>query len=119
MSKVRGRTRGWIGWALGVLAALTLVIGAPEHVLDLDETASPVAEAPVAEALAHGHARTVMDHSQPGHSCAAHCAAHTMGGSPAVLALKPPADRPLAFAVAQDRPAPRLPPAQLDRPPKA
>src|ERR1700761_5291074 len=114
MSKVRGRTRGWIGWALGVLAALTLVISAPEHVLDLDEAAGPVAEAVV-----HGHARTVMDHSQPGHSCAAHCAAHTMGGSPAILALKPPTDRPLAFAVAEDRPAPRASPALLDRPPKA
>jgi hypothetical protein len=119
MSKVRGRTRGWIGWALGALAALTLVIGAPEHVLDLDEAAGPVAEAPVAEVIVHGHASTVMDHSQPGHSCAAHCAAHTMGGSPAILALEPPVDRRLAFALAQDRPAPHPSPALLDRPPKA
>ena len=114
MAKGRGRTRGWIGWALGVLAALTLVIGAPQHVLDFDEAAGPAAEVTV-----HGHDRTVMDHSQPGHSCAAHCAAHTMGGSPAVLALEPPTDLPLAFALAQDRPAPRASPALPDRPPKA
>ena len=119
MSRGRGKTKGWLGWALGALAALTLVVGAPQHVLDFDEAAGPVAEAPITEALTHGYARTVMDHSQPGHSCAAHCAAHTLGGSPAILALKPPADRPLAFALAQDRPATRLPPSQLDRPPKA
>ena len=114
MAKAKKHRGSWLGWALGVLAALTLTLSAPQHVLDLDEAAGPVTEASV-----HGHARTVMDHSQPGHSCAAHCAAHTMGGSPAVLALEPPTGRPLAFAQAQDRPAPRPSPALLDRPPKA
>jgi hypothetical protein len=110
-----GRHGGrWFGWALGVLATLTLTLAAPQHVLDLDEAAGPVAEASV-----HGHVRTVMDHSQPGHSCAAHCAAHVMSNAPAVMVLQPPPLRPLAWTLADDSGSRSGPAFQLERPPKA
>jgi hypothetical protein len=114
VTRPRRQGGSWFGWALGVLAALTLALSAPQHVLDLDEAAGPVAEASV-----HGHARTVMDHSQPGHSCAAHCAAHVMGDAPALIALKPPSPRPLAWALADDQDSRSGPAFQLERPPKA
>ena len=114
MAKVRGRERGWLGWALGVLAALTLVVATPEHTLDLDEAAGPVAELAV-----HGHARTLIDHSQPGHACAGHCAAHVMAEASAAVVLAPPSLHPLTFAATEDRNGRPHPPSQLDRPPKA
>ena len=114
MAKAKKHRGSWLGWALGVLAALTLTLSAPQHVLDLDEAAGPVTEASV-----HGHARTVMDHSQPGHSCAAHCAAHVMGDAPTPIALKPPSLRPLAWASAEDSGSRAGRSFQLERPPKA
>jgi hypothetical protein len=109
-----GRARGWIGWALGVLAALTLVIAVPQHVLDRDEDGGPVAEA-----LVHGHAHTVMDHGQPGHDCAAHCAAHVMSDAPApfVLAQHPP--RPLVWAAIEQQRSRAGPSRTFEKPPKA
>jgi hypothetical protein len=110
----RGRARDWIGWALGALAALTLVLGAPQHVLDLDEDSGPVAEA-----IVHGRAHTVIDHGQPGHDCAAHCAAHVIGEAPIVFDLKPPARRPALWAPAADQTNRSGPSRAFERPPKA
>jgi hypothetical protein len=114
MAKARGKGRGWFGWALGVLAALTLVLGAPEHVLDLDEAAGPMAELAV-----HGHVRTLIDHGQKGHVCADHCAAHVMAQATGAVVLAPPPLRPLIFTAAEDRDGHARPPSQPDRPPKA
>jgi hypothetical protein len=114
MAKVRRKGRGWFGWALGVLAALTLVAATPQHLLDLDEAAGPTAELAV-----HGHARTVVDHGQPGHVCADHCAAHVMAEATAPVVLAPPSRRPLAFAAAPDRDPRSSPSFALERPPKA
>ena len=55
MTKSRGKGRSWFGWALGVLAALTLVAATPQHLLDFDEAAGPIAEL-----ATHGHGRTLM-----------------------------------------------------------
>lgn len=118
MGKARRRGGSWFGWALGVLAALTLTLAAPQHVLDLDETAGPAAEAPM-ELLVHGHAHTVMDHGAAGHSCAAHCAAHVMSDAPLVAALKPPSRRALAWTVADNQDSRAGPSFALERPPKA
>lgn len=109
-----GRTTGVIGWALAALAALTLVIGAPEHVLDCDEEAGPVAEL-----IVHCHAHTIMDHGQPGHACAAHCAAHVMAETPALFVVQPLPARPAAWAAAEN-PASRTGALfAFERPPKA
>jgi hypothetical protein len=114
MAKARGKGRSWFGWALGVLAALTLVIGTPEHTLDLDEAAGPAAELAV-----HGPVRTLLDHGQRGHVCADHCAAHVMAQATAAAVLSPPRVRPLIFAAAEDGDGHARPPSQPDRPPKA
>jgi len=114
MAKARGKGRSWLGWALGVLAALTLVIGTPEHTLDLDEAAGPAAALAV-----HGPAHTVIDHGQRGHACADHCAAHVMAQATAAAILTPPPLRPLIFTAAEDRDGQAHPPSQPDRPPKA
>jgi hypothetical protein len=114
MAKARGRERSWFGWALGVLAALTLVVAAPEHTLDFDEAAGPTAELAV-----HGHARTLIDHGQAGHACAGHCAAHVMADAAAVLVLTPPSARPLILTAAEEGSGRAHPPAQPERPPKA
>ena len=110
----RRRKRGFVGWALGVLAALTLVVCAPQHVLDLDETAGPVAAV-----VAHGHARTLIDHGQPCHACAGHCAAHVMADATAATVLSQPGRRPLIWAAAAHRDGRAYSPFRLDRPPKA
>lgn len=114
MAKTRGHARSWFGWALGVLAALTLVLGTPEHTLDFDEAAGPVAELAV-----HGHAHTVIDHGQPGHACAGHCAAHVMAEVTADVALAPPSPGHLIFVAAEDQASHARPPTQPDRPPRA
>jgi hypothetical protein len=114
MAKAAGETRNWFGWALGVLAALTLVLATPQHTLDLDEAAGPVAELAV-----HGHARTLIDHGQRGHVCADHCAAHVMAEATAEVALAPPSPGHLIFVAAADRDGHARAPAQPDRPPKA
>jgi hypothetical protein len=114
MAKVGGKGRGWLGWALGVLAALTLVLATPEHVLDFDEAAGPAAELAV-----HGPVRTLIDHGAPGHACAAHCAAHVMAEIAAPFVVAPPSVRPLILAAAEDRPGRAHAPALPDRPPKA
>jgi hypothetical protein len=108
------RATGWIGWALGIVAALTLVIAAPQHVLDRDEDGGAVAEAVV-----HGHAHTVMDHGQPGHDCAAHCAAHVMGDAPAPFVLVPLPPRPVVWAVIEQQHSRASPPRAFEKPPKA
>ena len=114
MAKTRGIGGSWFGWALGVLAALTLVAATPQHLLDFDETAGAAAELAV-----HGHGRTLIDHGQPGHACAGHCAAHVMADATAAMVLSPPSRRPLIWAAAEDRSSYALPPAQWERPPKA
>jgi hypothetical protein len=114
MAKARKTGGSWFGWTLGVLAAVTLMVSAPQHVLDLDEATGPVAEAAV-----HGHVRTVMDHGQPGHSCAAHCAAHVMSETPVTLALKPPSLLLLSWAAAADQDSRTGPASMFERPPKA
>src|ERR1700761_8767854 len=98
MAKTRGIGGSWFGWALGVLAALTLAVATPQHLLDFDEAAGAAAELAV-----HGHARTLIDHSQPGHACAGHCAAHVMADATAMVVLAPPSLRPLIWAAAKDR----------------
>ena len=115
MAKTRDRGRNWFGWALGVLAALTLVLATPEHALDFDEGAA----SPAAELAVHGHAHTLIDHGQPGHACAGHCAAHVMAEAAAAVVLRPPSVRPLTLAAGEDRPGRAHPPALLERPPKA
>ena len=110
----RGRVRGWIGWALGVLAALTLVIAAPQHVLDRDEDGGAVAEVVV-----HGHAHTVMDHGQPGHDCAAHCAAHVMSDAPAPFILTSLPPRTVVWAAIEQQHSRAGPSLALEKPPKA
>jgi len=114
MAKARGRGGRWFGWALGVLAALTLVVATPQHMLDLDEAAGPAAELAV-----HGHAHTLIDHGQPGHACADHCAAHVLADATLAVVLAPPSRHPLIWAAAEDQDARARPPSQLDRPPKA
>ena len=114
MASAGGRTRGWLGWALGVLAALTLVLAAPQHVLDFDEAAGPVAAV-----AAHGHARTLIDHGQPGHACAGHCAAHVFGELPLASVLAAPSPRPLAWTAPEPADARPGPTFQFERPPKA
>lgn len=118
MAEARRRGRSWFGRALGALAALTLILAAPQHVLDFDEVASPAAEASV-EAQVHGHVHTVVDHGQPGHSCAAHCAAHVMGDAPLAAVLAPPSRHALAWASAEDHDSRSGPSFALERPPKA
>jgi hypothetical protein len=114
MRRVKASSRRWMGWALGVLAALTLAIAAPQHVLDFDE-----ATGPVAEAQAHGHAHTVLDHATPGHDCAGHCAAHVIGGAPLPTRLPAPARvTPIWPAAAQAGDAVHNP-ILFERPPKA
>jgi hypothetical protein len=108
------RRQGFVGWALGVLAALTLVVAAPQHVLDFDEAAGPAAAV-----AAHGHIRTLIDHGQPGHACAGHCAAHVMADATAVAVLSTPSRRPLIWVVAAHRDGRAHSPWLLDRPPKA
>jgi hypothetical protein len=115
----RGKSRSWFGWMLGVLAALTLVAATPEHMLDFDEAAGPVAGQTVAELTAHGHAHTLIDHGQPGHACAGHCAAHVVADAPAGVFLPAPSPRPLIWAAAENRDGRNRLPAQPDRPPKA
>lgn len=105
---------GWFGWALGVLAALTLALAAPQHLLDFDEMAGPAVELAV-----HGHARTLIDHGQRGHACADHCAAHVMADATAAMIIAPPAPRPLIWAAARDRNGHARVPALPERPPKA
>src|ERR1700761_461455 len=114
MAKTRGIGGSWFGWALGVLGALTLVAATPQHLLDFDEPAGAAAELAV-----HGHGRTLIDHGQPGHACAGHCAAHVMADATVAAALAPPSRRPLIWAAAEDREDPGSPPFALDRPPKA
>jgi hypothetical protein len=114
MAKARGKGRSWFGWTLGVLAALTLIAAAPQHLLDFDEAAGPVAELAV-----HGHTHTLIDHGQPGHACAGHCAAHVMADATAAVVLAPPSRRPLIWAAAEDRSGYARPPSELERPPKA
>ncbi len=114
MAKARGKGKSWFGWALGVLAALTLVAATPQHMLDFDEAAGPAAELAV-----HGHARTLIDHGQPGHACAGHCAAHVMADATAAIVLASPSRRPLIWAAADDRGSYTRAPALLERPPKA
>jgi hypothetical protein len=114
MVKAQGKGRSWFGWALGVLAALTLVLATPEHMLDFDEAAGPVAELAV-----HGHAHTLIDHGQAGHACAGHCAAHVMAEATAAVVVATPSPGHLIFVAAEDRVGHARPPAQPDRPPKA
>jgi len=114
MAKARGKGRNWFGWALGVLAALTLAAATPQHLLDFDEAAGPAAELAV-----HGHARTLIDHSRPGHACADHCAAHVMAAATAAVVLAPPSPVPTIWTPADDRDGQARPPRLLDRPPKA
>jgi hypothetical protein len=114
MAQARGKGEGWFGWALGVLAALTLVAATPQHLLDFDEAAGPIAELAV-----HGHVRTLIDHGQPGHACADHCAAHVMADATAVLVLAAPSRRPLIWTAAEDRRGHARAPRLLERPPKA
>ena len=114
MAKARGKGRSWFGWALGVLAALTLVVATPQHMLDFDEAAGPAAELAV-----HGHAHTLIDHGQPGHACAGHCAAHVMADATLTVVLAPPSRRPLIWAVAENQNGRAPPSSHLDRPPKA
>ena len=113
MAKACGKGRSWFGWAFGVLAALTLAVATPQHLLDFDEAAGPAAELAV-----HGHARTLIDHSQPGHACAGHCAAHVMADATAVVVLAPPSLRPLVWSAAEGRSGRTSPPTLLERPPK-
>ncbi|MGZ3313823.1 MAG: hypothetical protein ACXU8Q_06625 [Caulobacteraceae bacterium] len=114
MAKARDRERSWFGWALCVLAALTLVVATPQHMLDLDEAAGPAAELVV-----HGHAHTLIDHGQPGHACAGHCAAHVMADASFAAVLTAPSPRPLIWATAETRDGRAPPSSKLDRPPKA
>ena len=114
MAKACGKGRSWFGWALGVMAALTLAVATPQHLLDFDESAGPAAELAV-----HGHAHTLIDHSQPGHACAGHCAAHVMADATAAAALAPPSLRPLIRTAAAERSGYARPPSLLERPPKA
>ena len=114
MAKARGRGRRWFGWALGVMAALTLVVATPQHMLDFDEEAGPAAELVV-----HGHARTLIDHGQSGHACAGHCAAHVMADATLAAGLDPPSGHPQIWAAVEDQDGWARPPSQLDRPPKA
>lgn len=114
MAKACGKGRSWFGWALGVLAALTLAAATPQHLLDFDEAAGPAAELAV-----HGHGRTLLDHSQPGHACAGHCAAHVMAEALAVVILAPPSLRSLIWTAAEDRGGHTRAPSLLERPPKA
>ena len=119
MGKAGGRGRGWFGWMLGVLAALTLVAATPQHMLDFDEAATgPVAEQ-TAELAVHGHVHTLIDHAQPGHSCAGHCAAHVMANATAAMILAAPSPHPLMWTAAEDRDGRAPPPSGLERPPKA
>lgn len=115
MAKALGGGRRWFGWMLGVLAALTLIAATPEHMLDFDEAAP----GPAAELAVHGPVRTVIDHAQPGHSCAGHCAAHVMADATVVVVLDPPSPHPLIWTAAEDRDGRASPPSALDRPPKA
>jgi hypothetical protein len=114
MNRARGNGRNWFGWALGVLAALTLVVATPQHMLDFDEAAGPVAELAV-----HGHSHTLIDHGQPGHACAGHCAAHVMADATAALVLAPPSPRSTIWIAAEDQHGRAFPPSKLERPPKA
>jgi hypothetical protein len=114
MAKARGKARRWFGWMLGVLAVLTLVVATPGHMLDFDEAAGPVAERAV-----HGQAHTLIDHAQPGHACAGHCAAHVVADAPAAVILAPPSPHRLIWAAAEDQGARTRLPALPDRPPKA
>jgi hypothetical protein len=116
------RTKGLFGWALGVLAALTLVAAAPEHVLDLDEASGPVAAAEArssVEVEVHGLIRRVLDHAAPGHACAAHCAAHVVAGAPPPAALAPPSRAVLIWPAVSGQMLRPHPPALPERPPKA
>lgn len=111
----KGRREGsWWGWALGVLAAVTLVLAAPQHVLDFDEAGSSVAEA-----IVHSPGHTILDHGQAGHACAGHCAAHVMAAAPLTPVIARPSRRPLAWDAAQHSDAPSRPSGLPDRPPKA
>jgi hypothetical protein len=114
MTKSRGKGRSWFGWALGVLAALTLVAATPQHLLDFDEAAGPIAEL-----ATHGHGRTLIDHAQPGHVCAGHCAAHVMADAIAAMVLAPRSPHPQVWAAAEDQDGRAHTPTTLDRPPKA
>jgi len=119
VAKVRGKGRNWFGWALGVLAAVTLILATPQHMLDFDEAAGPIGDQTVAEFAVHGHAHTLIDHSQPGHACAGHCAAHVMADAPLPMALAPPSPHALIWVAVDDRADRARPPAQPERPPKA
>jgi hypothetical protein len=116
MARAHGLARNWFGWALGALAALTLVLATPVHMLDFDEAAGPVAELAV-----HGSAaaHALIDHGQPGHACSGHCAAHVMAEATAPVIVAAPSPGHLIFVAAENRPGHARPPSQPDRPPKA
>jgi hypothetical protein len=114
------RALAWSCRALAVvaafLAALTLVLSVPEHVLDRDEDAGA---APAAAAAVHAGPHTVMDHQAKGHACAGHCAAHVLGELPQPQRLHAVAPVRAVWRMAEATDGLSVKSAPPDRPPRA
>lgn len=104
------------GAVLTFLAALSIIISVPQHVMDWDDGGGePTAVLALVHAASHG----LIDHGAPGHACAAHCAAHALSDVPAPLMISDLIGRLLAWTGLAVRPAPSIEVVPAKPPPKA
>jgi hypothetical protein len=67
-----------------LLAVLTVIVSAPQHVLEREPDAVEMA-AGVPPAVVQDHR---WDHHAPGHLCADHCAAHVLAQAPGLVEVR-------------------------------
>lgn len=97
------RTFGWrrgLAVIAALLAVLTVIVSAPEHVLEREEGPPAATAAGVLPGVVVDHR---WDHRAPGHVCADHCAAHVLAQAPGMVEVR--RVPPLRAAWLRPRPA--------------